>query len=65
MKVKELREFFNSLSSDLDEIDVVVDTEAAQYSCHLVDVTGLYDNNYGEGFDRFICLCLDHDCKIH
>ena len=65
MKVKELREFFNNISPDFDDVDVLVDTEAATYTCHLVDITGASNQDFGEGFDKYVCLFLDNDCKIH
>jgi predicted SprT family Zn-dependent metalloprotease len=62
MKVKELKAILENVN---DEVEIEVDTEAALYSVHLVDVTGAYfmkSDDSGLNKDLFI-VNLDSSVK--
>jgi hypothetical protein len=60
-----LSEFINKATKMLDkygDADLLVDTEAAQYTCHMVEITGLYNNDEPS---KHYDITLDHTAKLH
>ena len=63
MKLKELIEKLNSIPKEFLDCDVVVDTDAATYTCHLVDICSITKED-AEIFGRdFVVLHLDDSVK--
>ena len=68
MKFNELLKIVNSVDSDkYHDADVLVDTDAAEFAVHLVEVAAAgTDSVYDEVYDRPIFMIhLDNDVKIH
>lgn len=64
---------FKKLVNEIDEekfgdADVLVDTEAAQFTCHMVDPTGVYveeDEIFECMGQKWVSISLSHDVKQH
>jgi len=69
MKLKELKEIINKIDDKYNEADILVDTEAALFSVHMVDITNitLEDNEYSENTHGkpFIDIQLDDNAKMY
>jgi hypothetical protein len=65
MKLRELKEKINRIDDKFLDCEVQVDTEAAEFTCHLVDITGIYtDDGFYVGRDM-VYITLDNSVKVH
>lgn len=65
MKLSELKERLNSIVSKYHEADVLIDTECAEFMCHMVEPTDI-DVIDKEVFGRDIVIIgLDNNVKKH
>lgn len=60
MFLKELKEKINAIDSKFDDCHIMVDTDAAEFMTHLVDITGVQTQNIGEDV---VVLSLDNEVK--
>lgn len=67
MKIKTLKTFLNKFDESDDDIEIFVDTEAALFTCHLVDIAEI-ELIHGDqckflGKNPFIIINLDDSAK--
>jgi len=66
MTLRKLIEKLTYLASKHGDCEVQIDTEAATFDCHMVDITDVFhDNGKHTGFDPHVYISLDNDTKIH
>jgi hypothetical protein len=65
MKLRELKEKINQIDEKFLDYEVEVDTEGAEYICHMVSIDGLYIEDHESMGVYQVYLTLDNECKIH
>jgi hypothetical protein len=67
MKIKEVIEKLTEIYDKEGNIDLLVDTEGAEYICHMVEVTGVwtYPEVVRSEIGNACYLSLDNETKLH
>jgi len=65
MKFREFKKLVNKVDDKFLDAIVWVDTEAAEYSLHMVDPTSVYSHEAEEMGVPFVSISLDHSVKKH
>jgi hypothetical protein len=68
MKLRELKEKIDALVIEYPKFldsKVLVDTEAAEFTVHMVDITNIYSEHVEDIGEDMVYLTLDNEVKLH
>lgn len=63
MKLRELKQKLQEIPDEYLDVEVLVDTDGAEFSCHMVDITGCYYEGIDDIGMDMVYLTLDDGCK--
>ena len=65
MKLREFKKLVNEIDDKFLDADILVDTDAAEFSVHMVDPISVDAHETEEMGKPFVSINLDHSVKIH
>jgi len=66
MKGKDLKELVNAIPEEFDDADVVIDTEARCFECHIVDVKNMtYQDLREHEMGKMITFYPDYSLTVY